>query len=99
MNEPAIATVTQCINIVLIYLKIGFILAVVFSVLFVQRIDSSARLDLSNPFSIIDSIAFRIVIIPGVSVFWPLFLYRLLRGKKTPMERTAHRLRARATEP
>lgn len=99
MNETAISIVTQCINIVLIYLKIGFVLAVVFAVLFVQRIDSSARLDLSNPFSIIDSIAFRIIIIPGVSVFWPLFLYRLLRRKKTPTERTAHRLRARATKP
>jgi|GEM_PF-843092 len=41
-------------------------------------------------------LGFSFLIIPGVSVFWPLFLVRLLRGQKTtPTERNAHRLRVK----
>ncbi|MEA5472008.1 hypothetical protein [Spirulina sp. 06S082] len=40
------------------------------------------------------AIFFRILIIPGVTLFWPLFLLRLLRGKTHPKEQNAHRREA-----
>ena len=42
------------------------------------------------------NLGFSFLIVPGVSVFWPLFLIRLLRGQEAPpAERNAHRLRAK----
>ncbi|MGK7925728.1 MAG: hypothetical protein AB4290_10860 [Spirulina sp.] len=40
------------------------------------------------------AIFFRILILPGVTAFWPLFALRLLRGKIHPSERNAHRIAA-----
>ncbi|QNI86827.1 hypothetical protein [Synechococcus sp. ROS8604] len=53
----------------------------------VQRIDTSAR-SWRSP-------GFRILIIPGLCVFWPLMVKRLWRGSQPPTERQAHRLTAR----
>ena len=85
MDDSAIAIVRFCINFVRAYVGVGIVFALVFVTFLVQRVDPVARGG---------TIGFRILIIPGVSVFWPLFVVRLLQGKMTPSERTAHRLRA-----
>ena len=56
--------------------------AVPFVILGVRRVDPAAQGW---------AVGFRILIIPGVTAFWPLFAIRLLRGKRHPTERTAHR--------
>lgn len=36
-------------------------------------------------------IGFRLLILPGVAAFWPLFLYRWKRGIEAPVETNPHR--------
>jgi len=66
-----------------VYLACGLLLAVPFVLWGVPRVDPRAAKG---------SWGFRLLIIPGVSVFWPLLLNRWLRGiHEPPTERTAHR--------
>jgi len=38
-------------------------------------------------------IGFRLLILPGVAAFWPMFLYRWRRGiAEPPVEKNPHRL-------
>ncbi|MDJ0703046.1 MAG: hypothetical protein QNJ46_07195 [Leptolyngbyaceae cyanobacterium MO_188.B28] len=37
------------------------------------------------------SVSFRVLLIPGLSIFWPLFAVRWVRGKHLPEEQNAHR--------
>jgi len=62
-------------------------LGVIFSVLFVwigvQRLDSEAQGS---------GVGFRLLILPGVTAFWPLFLHRWTRGiVEPPVEKNSHR--------
>jgi hypothetical protein len=66
------------------YAAIGFMFALVFVMVGVQRLDSEARGS---------GIGFRVLILPGVAAFWPLFLYRWTTGvTEPPVEKNPHRL-------
>jgi hypothetical protein len=68
-----------------IHLVLGSVFAVPFVVAGAGRTDPSARGG---------SIGFRLVIVPGVALFWPLMLHRWWRGVGAPpIERGAHRVR------
>ena len=55
---------------------------------------AGARIDRALPAS---TLAFRVLILPGAVMLWPLVLVRCLRGGGVPrIERNAHRLRSRA---
>jgi len=58
---------------VAIYLLLGFVFAIAFIIKGVSKIDEGAHGS---------SIGFRIIIIPGVIVFWPLLLKKWLRANK-----------------
>jgi hypothetical protein len=64
------------------YAGLGLIFAVLFVWIGVQRVDSEAQ----------DSgIGFRLLILPGVTAFWPMFLNRWTRGTALPrVERNPH---------
>lgn len=65
------------------YTGLGLVFAVVFVSIGVQRLDSEAQGS---------SFGFRLLILPGVAAFWPLFLYRWTRGiGEPPLERNPHR--------
>ncbi|MFN0244769.1 MAG: hypothetical protein ACKVWV_17930 [Planctomycetota bacterium] len=69
-----------------VYLAAGFVFALVFVAKGVARVDSDAAHA---------TLGFRAVIIPGLSIFWPLFLVRWMRGdREPPPERNAHRVRS-----
>lgn len=52
-----------------------------------------ARIDRALPAS---SLGFRILILPGAAMLWPIVLVRCLRGGGTPrIERNAHRIGSR----
>ena len=68
------------------YLGIGLLVAVPFVVRGIGRIDPAARGA---------SWGFRLIVIPGVAIFWPLLLSRWWRGTLPPLERNAHRDHAR----
>jgi len=71
-----------------VYLACGFLFAVPFVLFGVKRIDSHAAHG---------SWGFRLLIIPGTSVFWPLLLGRWLKGVHEPPEEcNAHRRLARS---
>jgi hypothetical protein len=71
-----------------IYLGCGLLFAMPFVVWGVGKIDSHAARG---------SWGFRLLIIPGTSALWPLFLRRWLRGAGAPPEQNdAHRRLARA---
>jgi hypothetical protein len=65
------------------YAGLGLVFAVPFVCLGVQRLDSEAQGS---------SAGFRLLILPGVAAFWPMFLYRLMRGiVEPPLEKNPHR--------
>jgi hypothetical protein len=39
---------------------------------------------------------FRLIIFPGTVAFWPLLLFRLVKGTHRPAEKNAHRNAARS---
>ena len=66
-----------------IYSDLGLIFAVLFVWIGVQRLDSEAQGS---------GIGFRLLILPGVTAFWPIFLLRWTRGTaEPPVERNPHR--------
>ena len=73
------------INAIRGYVFAGLVFSALFITLGVQRMDPDATgLNLG----------FRLIIVPGVCIFWPLLAVRWIQGKKTPTERTAHRTAA-----
>jgi hypothetical protein len=71
-----------------IYLGCGLAFALPFAFIGVKRIDPHAEHG---------SLGFRLLIIPGAMVFWPLLLKRWLGGvKEPPEERITHRQLARS---
>lgn len=66
------------------YVAAGLAFAVLFVTAGVGRLDRGARGA---------GVGFRLLILPGVTAFWPLFAVRWARGTPPPLERTAHRRR------
>jgi hypothetical protein len=60
------------LSLAAIYLVAGFVFAIFFVVKGVEKIDEGARGA---------SIGFRIIIIPGTMVFWPLLLKKWIHSK------------------
>ena len=66
-----------------IYVGAGLLFAVPFVWRFVGRLDAAAQHG---------TIGFRLLIVPGVTVLWPLLLARLVRGAQAPPDEwNAHR--------
>lgn len=66
------------------YGGLGLVFAVPFVWFGVQRLDSEAQGS---------GAGFRLLILPGVAAFWPMFLYRWARGiVEPPVEKNPHRL-------
>jgi hypothetical protein len=71
------------------YGLIGLLVALPFAARAVDRIDPQAR---GAPW------AFRVLIVPGTAIFWPLLLLRWAAGSVAPpVEVNAHRRTARRT--
>jgi len=64
------------------YAAIGFLFASIFVFRGVQQVDSEAQGSGDG---------FRLLILPGVAAFWPMFLRRWVRGIQPPIERNPHR--------
>lgn len=65
------------------YAGLGLVFAVPFVWFGVQRLDSEAQGS---------GVGFRLLILPGVAAFWPMFLYRWRRGiAEPPVENNPHR--------
>ncbi len=65
------------------YAGLGLVFAVPFVLTGIQRLDSEAQGS---------RIGFRLLILPGVAAFWPMFLYRWTRGvTEPPVEKNPHR--------
>ncbi|HSS97463.1 MAG TPA: hypothetical protein VLK33_10555, partial [Terriglobales bacterium] len=63
----------------LTYAAVGFLFAIVFVTFGVQKIDPEARGT---------RLGFRLLILPGVTAFWPLLLKRWVNGvTEPPLER------------
>ena len=70
-----------------LYLAVGVLFALPFAFVGVQRIDPDATGA---------GIGFRLVILPGVVMLWPLMARRWLRREGPPVERTRHKRQAAA---
>lgn len=65
------------------YAGFGLLFALAFVFSGVQRLDSEAQGS---------GVGFRLLILPGVAAFWPMFLRRWLRGvTEPPAEKNPHR--------
>ncbi len=72
------------------YIAFGTIFALGFVCLGVHKIDSLAQGT---------GAGFRLIILPGTVLFWPLLVKRLRdRRPDPPVERTAHRVHARGVQ-
>ena len=83
MDGATVSLVEGAIKIIRAYVFAGLLFSAIFLIFGVHRVDPDAsgwRL------------GFRLVIIPGLCVFWPLFAVRWIRGQRQPPERNAHRL-------
>jgi len=70
-----------------LYVAVGVLVALPFVARRVQRIDPDARGA---------TLAFRLLIVPGIAALWPLFVRRKSAGDDPePRERTPHRDAAR----
>ena len=68
---------------VFFYLTIGLIAAVIISFSSIKKLDPAAKEG---------TIGFKLLIIPGLCVFWPLFVLRLRKGlQEPPLESNSHR--------
>jgi hypothetical protein len=85
VSEPL--AVTLLLAGVRLYLLLGTLFALPFVLFGVQRVDPAARQG---------SYGFRLIIVPGVVLLWPLLAARWLRGRTTPGECNAHRVAAAA---
>ncbi|MEM9487153.1 MAG: hypothetical protein AAGA83_26065 [Cyanobacteria bacterium P01_F01_bin.116] len=88
MDGVGVAVVEWMIKVIRAYVFAGLVFAIPFLLFGIQQVDPDTKGW---------NIGFRIIIIPGLCVFWPLFAVRWLRGKRTPTETTAHRLAATNT--
>lgn len=71
-----------------VYASLGLAFAVPFVWLGVQRLDSEAEGS---------GIGFRLLILPGVAAFWPMFLHRWRGGvAQPPVENNPHRLSSKS---
>ena len=67
-----------------LYLAAGLVFGLAFVTLGVQRVDDDAKGG---------SVGFRILILPGTILLWPLLAARWVRGSGVPSERTGHKSR------
>jgi len=65
-----------------LYSALGFLFAIAFVACGVQRLDLQAEGT---------SFGFRLLILPGVAAFWPMFLHGWIRGLVEPQRRNFHR--------
>ena len=68
-----------------LYVAVGLIAALWLAFAGLGRIDPVAREG---------TLGYKILIIPGLCVFWPLFVFRVLKQAGMPEERNAHRARS-----
>ena len=67
-----------------IYLLLGLLIAVPLVLFGAKKID---------PGAVEGTWGFKLLIIPGTMIFWPLLLKRWMKGEELPIERSAHRSR------
>lgn len=74
--------ITWLLAALAIYLLLGLLVAVPFAFLGAKRIDPAAEEGTRG---------FKLLIIPGAMIFWPLMLRRWITGQAPPVESSAHR--------
>ena len=72
-----------------VYVALGVLVAVPFTIVGVGRIDPAAE---------DGTWGFRVLIVPGVVALWPWLAWRWLRGIPPRDERNAHRLAGRSRD-
>lgn len=76
------AVIEWILSLLGIYLAIGFLVAVPFAWKGATKIDPAAA---------DGTWGFKLLVIPGAMVFWPLLLHRWLKAVPQPEECSAHR--------
>ncbi|MEO0376261.1 MAG: hypothetical protein AAF329_16895 [Cyanobacteria bacterium P01_A01_bin.17] len=83
-----IAFIEWLLQAVRAYAFAGLVFSIPLILFGLHRVDPDARWSWN--------IGFRLMILPGLCAFWPLFAIRLLRRRQRPTERTAHRVAAQS---
>ena len=76
------AIITILLSAFGIYLAVGLLVAVPFAFLGAKLVDPAAAEG---------TVGFKLLVIPGTMVFWPLMLWRWVKRLPPPEERSAHR--------
>ncbi|MGB3615347.1 MAG: hypothetical protein WBA10_16255 [Elainellaceae cyanobacterium] len=88
MDGIGIAVTEWMLKALRAYLFAGLVFAVPFVLFGIQRVDPDAKGW---------TIGFRLIILPGLCTFWPLFAVRWAKGKGRPTETTIHRTAAQSS--
>lgn len=83
VDTVGVTVVEWLIKVMRAYVFAGILFSAVFVVFGIHRVDPDAQ---------VWRIGFRLIIFPGLCIFWPLFATRWIRGKHKPVERNAHRI-------
>ena len=67
---------------IILYFAIGILSAIILSVLGLGRIDPTTRGS---------SLGFRLAVLPGIVLLWPMVFRRMISGTPPPLEKTAHK--------
>jgi hypothetical protein len=81
----------EAAQVVVAFFELYALAGIVFALLFLPR--GVARVD---PRIAGSPKALRLLILPGVAAFWPLFVWRCVAGATEPVERNPHRAKAGA---
>ena len=74
---------TTFVYVLAAYAGLGFVFAVIFVWRGIARVDAGAQGT---------GLLFRLLVLPGVAAFWPMFLSRWARGiTEAPVEKNPHR--------
>jgi hypothetical protein len=85
----SLALATSVLCVAGFYLGVGLLFAIAFVAFGIARVDSASRGA---------SIGFRLVVLPGVTLLWPLLAWRWLRADRgPPIERSPHIVASRET--
>ncbi len=84
-----LTTATWLVNVLAIYVAIGFVFAIAFVWKGAGKIDPAAAEG---------TLGFRLLILPGTIALWPILARRWLHHQGPPEECNAHRVAAREVE-
>ncbi len=90
MNFQAIAVAEFLLNLIRLYMTAGLIFSIPLMLFGLQRLDPYTQWERRIQ-GLLKGLLLRGLLLPGLCIFWPMFIVRLWQNKGVPLEQNAHR--------